>query len=385
MKRRLLEALLLPVLHLLQHIEKRPWPLAQLQPAAIRTILVVSSTAIGDTLLSTPGIRAVRRCYPGARIIGLLNVQNRQLFENNPDLDGIVSYYGGYHRFWRTVRKLRTFHFDLALIFHGNEPQATPLCFLSGARFIVKVPNASAYRFLLSNTEPTLTWSDFVHGIEQRLKVAELAGCPATDRRMVLPLDKDETGAVSALLGQYGINASQTLIGFQVAASTCSRMWFPDKFVDLGRRIVADFPDSRIVITGSPGESAYADEIARAIGPAAIVAAGKLKLNLVPVLVSRLRLLVTGDTGIMHLAIAVGTPVVALFGAVDARRSGPCYDVEKHAVIQKFRTCTPCVGKRCTFQICMDNISVDDVFPAVARALLDQPNSLVDVSRPEPQ
>jgi len=363
------------LLRLVKSLDRRRNSLPDLDPSTIRNILVVSSTAIGDTLMSTPAIRAVRECFPRARIVAHFNVNNQELFENNPHIDGVVPYYGGYKRFWRTIRRLRREHFDLALIFHGNEPQATPMAYLSGARFIIKLPNTSAYRFLLSNRDPVLTWEDFSHGVEQRLQVAQLAGCQAGDKRMVLPLASGQEPAVERFLQAHGIGPSDPAVGFQVAASTVSRMWFAEKFVELGRRLIAENPDVRIVITGSPQEAAYAREIATAIGTKTVVAAGELRLKQVPWLIRRLRLLVTGDTGIMHLAIAVGTPVVALFAAADARRSGPYYDVEKHTVIQKHRTCVPCVGKRCTFQICMDNISVDEVLSAVTHTLQRSPGA----------
>jgi ADP-heptose:LPS heptosyltransferase len=363
------EAVLYLLLRLLKFLDRRSDSLQDLDPSTIRSILVVSSTAIGDTLMSTPAIRAVRECFPHARIVAHFSVNNMALFENNPHIDAIVPYHGGYKHFWRTIRQLRREHFDLALIFHGNEPQATPMAYLSGARFIIKLPNTSHYRFLLSNREPVLTWEDFAHGVDQRLQVAQLAGCHVGDKRMVLPLATDQAGAVEQFLRTSNIKPSDIVVGFQVAASTISRMWFAEKFIELGKRLSAEYPDVRIVITGSPQEASYARDIATAIGDKAIVAAGALNLKQVPWLIHRLRLLVTGDTGIMHLAIAVGTPVVALFAAADARRSGPYYDIEKHSVIQKHRTCVPCVGKRCTFQICMDNISVDEVLSAVAHAL----------------
>jgi ADP-heptose:LPS heptosyltransferase len=71
----------------------------------------------------------------------------------------------------------------------------------------------------------------------------------------------------------------------------------------------------------------------------------------------------------MHLAIAVGTPVVALYAAADARMTGPYYDNDRHTIIQKHRTCDPCLGKKCPFQWCMVNISVEEVLSAVVKTL----------------
>lgn len=361
--------------------DRRNTDLKHFNPVKVKNILVVSSTAIGDTLLSTPAIRAVRERYPKAKIVAHFNKTNMEIFENNPHIDGIIPYHGGYKRFLKTVREFRKHKFDLALIFHGNEPQATPMAYLSGADFIVKLPNTSEYGFLLSNSpcppslikrgkgELSITHQNaevgMLHGIEQRLKIAALVGCDSKDKKMVLPIENKDEEAVSDFLRNQGVKNDDILIGFQVGASTLSRMWFSDRFIELGRRLISAYPDLKIIITGSPDERDYCDKIARGIGERVIVSAGKLPLKQAPALVKQFKVLVTGDTGIMHVAVAVGTSVVALYAVADYRITGPYYDKEMHRVIQKWKTCDPCVSKNCEYQKCMENISVDEVFNAV--------------------
>ncbi len=364
-----IDSLIFLFVKLLKSLDKRKADIKDLNPDKIKNILVVSSTAIGDTLLSTPAIRAVREQYPHAKIIGHFNAKNMELFENNPHIDGIIPYYGGYKRFFKTIREFRRHKFDLALIFHGNEPQATPMAYLSGARFIIKLPNTSEYRFLLSNKEQVLGWEDFTHGVEQRLKVAGMAGCKISDKRMTLPLSEEGDAMVDKFLEENSVWKSNILIGFQVGASTISRMWFADKFVELGKKLIDLYPEIKIVVTGSSQEYNYCKGIADDIGEKAVVSAGKIPLKYMPSVVRRFKMLVTGDTGIMHMAIAVGTPLVALFAVSDAKRSGPYYDMEKHVVIQKERTCEPCISKKCTYQKCMENISVDEVYSAILSIL----------------
>lgn len=340
----------------------------------VKRILVVSSTAIGDTLLSTPAIKAVRQRYPDAKIFAHFNRDNMELFENNPHINGIISYYGGYKKFFKTIRTFREYKFDLVLILHGNEPQATPMAYLSGAPFILKLPNRNEYSFLLSNKAPTIKWDNICHGIEQRLKIAELADCKIKDKRMVLPINQKDQKYVSELLTKEGVGPYDTLVGFQVSASTVSRMWFPDRFINLGKRLVDYFPKIRILITGSPEERKYCEDIKKEIGDRAIVAAGKVPLRLMPALINRLVVLVTGDTGIMHIAFAVRTPVLGLFAVSSWSNTGALYDQEKHTVIQKWKTCDPCAGKRCKYQKCMENISVEEVFLAMEGLLVKEFN-----------
>ncbi len=364
MRIKVIDGLLFAVMKIAKMLDRRQTGLEYFDPEKVKSIMVVSSTAIGDTLLSTPAIRAVRQRYPHAEIIAHFNIKNMKLFENNPHIDGIIPYYGGYRNFCSTIGEFRKHEFDLVLIFHGNEPQATPMAYLSGARFIIKLPNTNEYRFLLSNNVAA-SKEVVTHGVEQRLEVAELAGCFISDKRMVLVERGDGIKFADSFLKERGINAGDILIGFQAGASTISRMWFAEKYMELGRKLIAAHPDMKIIITGSPQEYEHCKKIADGIGEKAIVSAGRIPLEYMPSLVRRFRVLVTGDTGTMHLAIAAGTPVVALFAVADPKRSGPYYDLERHVVIKKERTCDPCASNKCRYQKCMEQISVSEVEEAV--------------------
>lgn len=363
------EALLYLLTRAIKAVDWRKNDLSLLKSRPPKNILVVSSTAIGDTLMSTPAIRAVRRSYRDARVMALLNRSNMELFENNPNIDGVIPYSSGFAGFFSALGTLRKYKFDLVLIFHGNEPETTPLCYLSGAPFIVKLPNKNPFRFLLSNKEPVLGWEDLGHGIWARIKAAETAGCEAEGVRMDLFIESKEWSETEMFLRREGIDEGSVLIGFQPGASTLSRRWFPDRFVELGKLLLMDNPRFRIILTGSPDERPLCEDIAKAIGDRTVVAAGAISLKKTPPLIKRLNVLVTGDTGPMHIAYTVGTPVVALYAVSDPKRTGPLYDVERHRIIKKERTCDPCVSKKCEYQECMEAITVYEVREAIKDAL----------------
>ena len=366
-----LDGLLFVGMRLGRCFSKRPRPLAQFDPERVKRIIVVSSTAIGDTLLSTPAIRALRRRYPRARITGHILYKYLALFADNPHLDEIVPYYGGYRRFCRTVAALRRRKPDVVAILHGNGPQAIPMAWLSGAPFIVRIPNRSEYRFLLSNQEQTAAneCNPQEHGIQDRLRTAALLDALSDNKRMVLTVEESARQAVADYLQAKGMADAAKLIGLQVAASTVSRMWMKDRFAQLGRKILNRFPEAKIIVTGSPRERSYCCEVADMMdNPARVlVSAGELPLKQVPAMIEKLTLLVTGDTGIMHMAIALGTPTVSLFAVADPRKSAACYDRDKHIVIAKGKTCDPCPGKKCPYPKCMEQIEVQEVFAAVQR------------------
>jgi ADP-heptose:LPS heptosyltransferase len=370
----LLEGFLVKAFKLVKACDSRRTDLGALDPYQVHRILVISSTGIGDTLFSTPAIRAVREAYPHAYIAGMLRDRQADLFRSNPDLDAVIPYYGKYRRLLRTVAALRRERFDVVAIAHGNDPDIIPLAYLSGARFVVRIPNESTrFRFLLSNPDLTPANATMAgqHALDARLRVTRLLGAKGEDRRMILRLDPEATRAVVTFLEARGVRPEDPLVGFQVGASTPSRMWFGDRFADLGRRLLDRHPDLRIAITGSPEEREYCQMVAQAIGEShrVLVTAGHLSLPQVAALVDRLSVLVSADTGTLHMAVALGRPAVALYAMADSRITGPDPEDPRSRIIQKWRTCDPCFGKACPLPICMENIRLEEVEAAVRELL----------------
>ncbi len=373
MRLRLREPLLYRWLRLKRAFDHRPRPAEALGTPAIKRILAISCTALGDTLLSTPGLNALRQTYPQAHITLLVHPALQALFGGLSAVDELIPYDGKWRGFGRVARQHKDY--DLAAIFHGNEPQATPLAYLSGARYIFKLPNNNRWNFLLSNREPVVGWDDLGHGIEQRLAVARLAGAQGDfSPRMTVPLSPAGDQALADALAERGWQATR-IVALQPGASTMSRRWPRSRFIAAAVALSQKDPDLRFVVTGSPAEAALCQEVAAGIeaavplaeGVRAWASAGQLPLIALPALLKRASLLVSGDTGPMHLAVTVDTPVVALFAVSDPARSGPGYDPEKHVVIRKWRTCDPCQSKNCPYAepLCMDNITVDEVLAAV--------------------
>ena len=364
-----LDSLLYLSMKVMKAMDKRETGLDHFSPAAVKNILVVSSTAIGDTLVSTPAIRAVRERYPQAKIIAHFNAGNAGLFENNPYIDGIIPYSGGYRRFLRTVREFRKHNFDLALIFHGNEPQATPMAYLSGARFIIKVPISREYGFLLSNTSNGFEKPWDHHAIDVRMKTASFIGCSGENREMVLVAGEGDRAAASSYLSRLGMDENAILIGLQVGAATLYKMWPHHKFIELGKRLLQLNPGIRILVTGSPRERKLCSTVAREIGDRAFSTAGEVSLKTLRGLIEKMRLLVTNDTGAMHMAIALKTKTLSLFCPSNDWGTGPVQDLHLHRIIKKGIPCKLCITKKCARPFCMDQITVDEVFHSAKESL----------------
>jgi ADP-heptose:LPS heptosyltransferase len=362
------ESLLYLTTQLLARFDRRARGLADYRPENVRRILLVSSTALGDAVLSTAAMTAMRQSFPAAHITALIHRDYVQLFRQADFLDAVIPYHGGWRRFFCTLCALRAARPDLALILHGNEPQATPLAYLAGARFIFKLPNTSRFAFLLSNREPRRAWADFKHGIEARLDAARLAGARIEGARMRLPVPAAAREQVARFLAAQKVGAGDTVIGLQAGASSRGRMWPVEHFTALARLLLAAHPACRFVITGAPQERARCEEIAKGIGVAAISAAGALPIEALPALVARCAILVTGDTGTLHVAVAVGTPTVALFAVSDPAASGPAYDNDRHLVIA--RPLPDRVRSKTDDEGWMAQIGPEEVFAAVEHQLV---------------
>lgn len=343
---------------------RHPLPAAAFRPEKVKKLLIVSTTAVGDTVMSTSGLRALRHRYPEAHLTALLHPVTGRLLDDHPAIDKTIYYSGRYGDFFPTLLRLRRLKADAALVFHGNEPQITPLLALAGIPFLFKLPNTSRYRFLLSNSEPRLAWPDLGHGLHQRLAVARLVDANSEDPRMWLPpISAKSTAKVEQLLSTHGVSSQTPLIGLQIGASKPHRAWPEQHFIALGKALSEKHPDLRLIVTGSHNETESGKRIADGIGETAINLTGKLRLEELPALVQSLKLLVTGDTGPMHIAIALRIPTVCLFGASDPAGAGPIYDLDRHTLIVKAKDGTY------SSTLPMARISVDEVLNAVEASL----------------
>jgi len=355
----------------LQRVQQRQIrPINQFDPKMAKQVLVVSCTAIGDTLLSTPALRATRRLFPQARIGWLVKSRYAELFTSNPDADDIILYKGAYRGIFNLANRLKKRSYDLCLVFHDSDPCPIQAAVLAKVPFIMRsgLKDITVAEYLSAR----VPYRDDAHSIEQRLDVLRyLTKIPFSDpqdTQIVLPVNQESVTEYWDKLGQqYDLNSQNgLLIGFQVSASRVYRAWPKDHFIALGKKILENFSESRILIFGGPADAKLGKDIKEKIERKERVLnlAGKLKITELPLALKRLRLLVTNDTGPFHVAVAVRTPTISLFVPSTARHTGPYQDMERHIVIQKPRPCSPCLQKYCKKPHCMSIISVEEVYQA---------------------
>lgn len=340
--------------------------LEKLDVDKINTILIFSNTAIGDTLFNTPVFRALKENFPTKKLIVILNPVNYKLFENNIYIDEVILYDGKWKTFFKTLDKLKKYKIDLSLILHSNEPQATPLAVLSGSEYIIKIPNDKTKYSIYHNNMEVGPYHDR-HGIFDRLRVLEYLNIKDTDPRMELFLKDENKNEVNDYFLINGIDKEKDLlIGFQVGASTISRMWFDDKWIELGNKLLDSNKNIKIILTGSASEKYLTSKISNALKSNRVYnLAGEFNIKSAASLIGMINIFITPDTGPLHIAASLKVPTITLFAAAKWYVSNPCFDEEIHLYIQKDRTCTPCIGKSCKFQECMLQISADEVYEKI--------------------
>jgi len=351
----------------------------ELNPDEISNVLAISSTAIGDTLLSTPAVRAIRCILPNASIDFMVREKFSVLFENNPDIRTIIPYYGGYKRLFSLLNRIKSGNYDLCLVFHDSDPCPVQAAYLAGIPFIARIgfKDETVASFL----NVRVPYRDEAHVIEQRLDVLrtlfKVKLDSPRDKRMVLPITAEEVKAFwDNLLNSLGYNyAKNKRIGFQISASRPYKAWPKGHFSELGKRLLADSEDVNIILFGGPGDEKTGKEIAEGMTtdpgqkPRIINLAGRLPLKKLPAALRGLDLFITNDTGPFHVAVALKTPTISLFVPSTVRHTGPYQDLEIHKVIKRPKPCSPCIQKYCNDPNCMSIISVEEVYQATKTSL----------------
>lgn len=330
--------------------------------AALRRILVRCPNWIGDTVMATPTLRALRRGCPGAEVL-LLGPWAGQLLEAEQIADRILSFPRRRGERLRQLRALRREGVDLALLLPNSFGSALE-AWLAGARFRIGYA-ADGRGLLLSHPLPRA--SSPVHQVEAYLRLLEPLGLGAAERAPALRVRPDRAAEAERLLAERGVVAGEPLVGIQLgSAFGPSKLWPAERYAHLADRLLAD--GLPVLFLGSPREAPLYAAIRREMAKAPLCLVGEDHPALLPALCSRLTVLVAGDTGPTQVAAACEVPVVTLFGPTDPRLTAPLGP--RHAVVWKAPPCAPCFTPHCPIDHrCMTAITVEEIYLAVRERL----------------
>jgi lipopolysaccharide heptosyltransferase II len=362
-------------------------PQVPFSPDKVQRILVFAYHGLGNFIMYTPALKLLRERYPAARID--LQVGNNtgceEVLAGSALFDNIYNLplSAGVGAWVRRARAIRDTRYDLTINeFHSHAWPLALLIAASGAPFRlghVTSPGwsrrLSRYSFMFNLP---IAMREDQHEIERYLDLMTAAGAraiAANEANTFIHLtDDDRTFARRFLKDGDDDGRARTIIGFQPGTSLTMRwkQWPIERYREVISRVVADQPESQIILFGSSLEEEMIREMARGLKGRISLAAGKTSVKQVAALIEQCDLLVCNDSGLMHTAVAVGTPVAAIYGPTDFRRTAPLGD--RHTVIRHELPCSPCFKlegddqvQACPHHDCLMTITTDEVLHAITR------------------
>jgi ADP-heptose:LPS heptosyltransferase len=358
-------------------------------------ILVVKLATLGDLLTATPALRALRTRFPQAHIGVLATPGTAMALRGLDSFDEVLSF--PKHGFDRPrdalarlpvatglARRLRSGSWDTLVLLHHlttafGIAKYAALCLASGAPVRVGLDNGRGWFLTHVAEDRGFGWR---HEVDYGLDVVEVLGAerPARARLELVVGPEDEAWAASCW-ADLGLAPQQQVVVFGPGSGAYSvaRRWAPSRFVEVARALQARHGLTPLVLAGlQPDEQVLARGIAAEIGPGAQVAPPAPSPQALAALLGRARLLVANDSGPVHVATTVGTPVVAIFGPTNDRAWGPYpADDPRHQVVREQLACAPCIHRGhafgtpqgCPARTCLAILQPASVLEAAERAL----------------
>jgi predicted lipopolysaccharide heptosyltransferase III len=334
----------------------------------VTNILVIKLRYIGDVLLATPVLAALRERFPSARVTMLVNAESEPVVRCNPHLDEVLAVdRRGLREQIRFVRALRRHRYDCVVDLTDGDRSAL-LTALSGAPVRVGFNWEHRWRGLLYSH--VIRHRPELHRLERDLEAVRALGFdPKLHPVMLRTSQQDEEEAVR-LLASSGLDESERrtpLVMLHPGARYWFKAWPAERFAELAARLAA--AGCRMLVGGGHQDVAAAERIAEGAPTAVSIVAGRASLLQFAALLKRCALFIGNDNGAMHVAAAMGTPIVALFGPSNPAEWGP--RASRVSVVYKGLDCRPCFHPTCDRgeQNCMRQISVDEVFAQASQLL----------------
>lgn len=329
-------------------------------------ILFLLFGAIGDVTRALPLLTRVRRGYPRAHIAWAVEPAAAPLLHEHPALDELIFYdrAAGPRRFWPFLQTVRRGRFDVVLDLqrHAKSGLAS-LWSRAPLRIGFHRRNSKEGNFLC-NTHAIAPVPDLSRKLRHYLGFADALGLPDDGVRFDLRLDADEQHYVDALLAE----TPRPFAAFFVGSRWPSRFWFPEATAEVAQTLRREYALGTVLV-GGRGETAFARRVHDILGDGqATDVSGKTGLRDLIGIFSRARLGIGPDSGPMHIAAAVGTPVVSLWGATSPTRSAPWGSED--FVIRGPAACSPCYVRTCPIgRACMQRITPAQVLDVACRIL----------------
>ncbi|MDE1920389.1 MAG: lipopolysaccharide heptosyltransferase II [Candidatus Omnitrophica bacterium] len=329
----------------------------------MNNILVVNINWLGDAVFSIPVFKALKKAYPQARISCLCVPRVKEVLEHCPYVDRIIVYdEKGRHRYpWQKLKlifTLRKKRFDAGFLLHRSMTRSL-MVYLAG------IPLRIGYgkvKGLL--THPVAMDAEDIHRCDYYLKVPQAYGIKVQTRVCELRLKPEDIQSLDVKLSGAGLGKEEKYVVLNTGGNWDLKRWSPDSFAQLAGRL-HEHMGLRVVFSGSGQDQEQCQRIAEASGIPAVIMAGATTLGESLALYKRALVVISADSGPLHLAHGVGADVIGIYGPTrpeitGPRGSGRCCILFNGVGCNK----SPCYHLACGNNMCMKSVTVDDVLQA---------------------
>lgn len=339
------------------------------QSKSSKRILIIRTDRMGDVVLSTPVVKAIRKVNPEGFIAMMVTPYTSELVEGNPYLNKVIIFdkYGKDGRILGTLRfamGLRRYSFDIAIILHTTR-RVNLIVFLAGIPERIGYDKKSG--LLLTKGVKSKKHLGEKHEVDYNLDLLKEIGIHSEDRQILIPLKEENSLRIETLLRERGIAQDDTLIAVHPFASCPSKLWPLMRFSSVIEELAEEFR-ARVLIISGPENIEAVEGLAKSSNAEVIT----VPLGQLAFLLRRAAVLISCDSGPVHIASAVGTPVVAIFGrnepGLSPRRWGPLGD--NNIILHKDVDCTECLAHNCKRGFkCIKAITQEEVMGAVREVI----------------
>lgn len=331
----------------------------------VERILVTRLRFIGDVVLTTPVVRALRKAYPRAYIAYLAEDPAYQVLLGNPHLDRVfvLRRNAPWRKRLAFYREMREQRFDLVIDLFGN-PRSALLAWLTRARYRVGGRFKVRHYFYNIKVDHPL---EVQTAIDFHLESLRTIGIEAEDKAPEVFIRGGEREYVRRLIFERLDGPDGPTVGIHPGGTWPAKLWLGEKFAQLADRLIEEL-GARVIFTQGPGEEGRIGEIVGLMDHKPLVV-GPLNLRHLAALIESCDLYISNDCGPMHLSVAVGTPTIGIFGPGQPEIWFPYTLEDRHLAIFKDIPCRPCHRHECDHMTCMKLIEVGDIMEGVRRLI----------------
>jgi heptosyltransferase-2 len=326
-------------------------------------IIVIDLLYLGDLMFAVPFFRELRKNFPAAQIDLIVNNAFYSVMENNANLDNIYAY----DKSWsnkqsvRFARGLGRNNYDLGINIHGSWRTALLLKLINPS---YAIGYGGQGRGLFLNQE--LKQPVNQHMVDVYLNFLREMDLSVETGLPYLEVTDEARNEINKKLENWGIDTKVQLIALNTAGTWPTKRWTAEGFAQLGDVLNREY--GRVIMVGSPGDLSRVEEIVELMETEPIIAVGKTSLKELAALLARCDLVISNDSGPVHVAAAVGTPTITIFGPSDDIKYRPLG--EKHRIVKTAIDCRPCGKHLCPWghHRCMTEIQPNEIIDVIEQS-----------------